>query len=357
VITRVRLREAILCAVAWIALGVVYGTLVYSQALNAMGFALSLRVGLENTAAPVLMGLIIWKVSAKSRWPPARPFRFLAFHAAGATAFALITAATALITSWSGSAGGMPLRLLYRVVLPSQFAMGILLYGIVACGSYAVRGALKSRDLKVVAERAERLRAQADLSAIRAHINPHFLFNTLHSVSELLREEPARATEALERLSDLFHYTLRLDRDRVELVTLEEEWEFTESYLWLERLRLGTRLCVDAAIDDDAAECAVPPFTLQPLVENAVRHGLGPSPDGGTLVVRAHERDGFLVMEVRDDGVGAEPQAVLSSAGLGVRSIRQRLEGRHGAAATVRIARGESRGLSVTVTLPAESVA
>src|SRR5580692_6326559 len=114
--------------------------------------------------------------------------------------------------------------------------MGAQLYGIIVCGSYAVRGALRSIELKVVAERADRLRAQADLSAIRAHLNPHFLFNTLHSVSELLRDDPARATEALEKLSDLFHYTLRLDRERVELVTLEEEWESTESYLWLERV-------------------------------------------------------------------------------------------------------------------------
>jgi LytS/YehU family sensor histidine kinase len=235
--------------------------------------------------------------------------------------------------------------------------MGALLYGIIACASYAVRGAFKSRDLRIIAERADKLRAQADLSAIRAHLNPHFLFNTLHSVSELLRDDPARATEALEKLSDLFHYTLRLDREQVELVTLEEELEFTESYLWLERIRMGARLTIERHIDDEVVECAVPPFTLQPLIENAVRHGLGNTADGGTLVVRAHERDGVLVMEVSDNGVGAEPAAVLASQGLGVRSIRQRLEGRYGRAAAVDIVRRDHGGLSVTVTIPAEGLA
>ncbi len=321
-----------------------------------MGVGLSIRVGLENTVAPTLMGLGIWTLSGRYTWPEMRIARFIALHFALALAFGAVSAGTELLMTQLGNRASMSGDVLYRVVMPWQFAIGVLLYGLIASASYAVRGAMRSRDLRIVAERADRLRAQADLSAIRAHINPHFLFNTLHSMTALLRDEPAKAAEALERLSDLFRYTLDLDRERVELVSLENEWKFTSSYLWLEQNRMGARLRVDAELDDDALMCAVPPFTLQPLVENAVRHGLSPRQEGGTVVVRAHEIDGILSLRVSDDGMGADELSVMESAGLGVRSVRQRLEARHGGRSVFAVSTEKNRGFSVTISMPAEEL-
>jgi two-component system LytT family sensor kinase len=350
------LRALALCLLGWLSLGGIYAALIYSQSLGAMSVGLSIRVGLENTVAPTVMGLGAWFVSGRYAWPDTRIARFVAMHITCALAFGVVSAGTELLMMQITGRAGMPLAILYRVVMPWQFVTGVLLYGLIAGTSYAVRGAMHSRDMRIVAERADRLRAQADLAAIRAHINPHFLFNTLHAVTELLRDEPAQAAEALERLSDLFRYTLDLDRERVELVSLEDEWKFTNSYLWLERNRMGRRLQVDAELDDEALACALPPFTLQPLVENAVRHGLSPKPVGGTLVVRAHERDGVLSLHVRDDGMGADSIAVLNSVGLGVRSVRQRLEARYGERAVFGVTGAAGQGCSVTISIPAEEM-
>jgi two-component system sensor histidine kinase LytS len=147
---------------------------------------------------------------------------------------------------------------------------------------------------------------------------------------------------------------LRLDRDHVELVTLEDEWEFTRSYLWLEQLRMGPRLVLRAEIDDDALEYLVPPFTVQPLVENAVRHGLSDKRDGGTIRVVAGERDGLLHIEVTDDGVGTAA-VHQGSGGIGVRAVTQRLIAHFGDQTRTWVDSAPGRGYSVMLTFPAEA--
>lgn len=158
---------------------------------------------------------------------------------------------------------------------------------------------------------------------------------------------------ALERLSELFRYALRLDRDRVETVSLEEEWRFSASYLWLEQMRMGDRLHVEHSLSDDALLCNIPPFTLQPLIENAVRHGLSPKVGIGTLKVHAHEADGLSHLEVSDDGVGATVDALTDSPGIGVRAVRQRLQARYGTRAHLEITGAVGSGVTVAITMPA----
>ena len=336
----------------WLFLALVYAALLYSQSRGAMGPALSMRVSLENTVAPAAMGWGVWWLTGRYTWPESRWGPFVGAHLLLAMTFAAVWTAWMLFTVGALGPNGMSRDAVLHAALPWHVVMGLLLYGVIAGSSYGARGALQSRDLRLAAEHAERLRAEAELAALRAHINPHFLFNTLHSVSELLRMEPVVAQGAIERLSELFRYALRLDRHHVSLVRLEDEWKFTDSYLWLERLRLGPRLRVDADIDDDALDCLIPPFTLQPIAENAVRHGLSPKPAGGTLVIRARETDGRLVISVRDDGVGTDLAVVDASAGLGLRSVRQRLAARYGAAASVDVAGAAGAGLAVTMIIP-----
>jgi len=343
------MKRAVLWSLSgWLLLSVMYAALLYAQSSGAMGPALSLRVALKNTVAPTVMAGGVWWLTGRFPWPESKLARFLFGHAALACVFAALWSAWLVFV-----VAGLGSSMLHGA-LAWHFVMGVMLYGSIAAGSYATRGALRTRDLRLVAERADRLRIEAELSALRAHIDPHFLFNTLHSVSELLRSEPHAAERSIEQLSDLFRYTLRLDRHGSDIVRLEDEWSFTLNYLALEQTRMGERLRVDAAIDDDALDCLVPPFTVQPLVENAIRHGLGPKPSGGTLVIRIHEDAGQLHIHVSDDGIGVDSARLRQSNGLGLRSVTQRLAARHDGRAIVDIAPLQAGGTSVHVALPAQ---
>ena len=354
-VPRTRARFAFAYAACWVPIGVLYGIVVMLQT-GQFAAALAVRVGMENAITPALMGLGVWYLSRRYEWPEGRIWPFAVVHLLLSLVFGLTWTVSVYVLMGEAGRARMSEYVLWHIVLPWQSVFGVFLYGLVAGVSYALRAVTRSRDLRILAERAERLRAQAELSALRAHINPHFLFNTLHTVTQLLRGDPARAEAALEHLSELFRYALRLDRQRVELVSLEDEWQFVESYLWLEQLRMGERLRVDASLDDEALACAVPPFTLQPLVENAIRHGIGPAHSGGTLIVRAAERNGILEIEVRDDGAGADAAAVANDAGLGVRAVRQRIEARHGTRATAHVTSEIGKGFRVVLSFPAEAV-
>jgi len=337
---------------AWLILGGAYAAIIDTQSAGTMGAALSLRVAFVTTFAPAAMSLGILMLTGRFAWPERRVVPFAAVHVCLAIVFALVWTGSMLLVA-TGDPSRMPRDVVMTRVLPWHLVMGVLWYGLIAGSSYAARGALQSRDLRVSVERAERLRAEAELAALRAHVNPHFLFNTLHSVSELLRRDAPAAERVIERLASVFRYAVRLDRWRMDTVSLEEEWQFIENYLCLEQLRMGDRLRIDVTLDDEALACAIPPFTLQPLVENAVRHGIGPKVAGGTLFVRAVEEDAQLVITVADDGVGADMTALSSGTGLGLRSVRQRLHAKHGQHASVHVHASRGRGVRVTLRFPA----
>ncbi len=301
---------------------------------------------------PMLAGPALWWLSGRVPLETRHRARSVALHLVLMLLFA-VGWGFWIVWLMRAPAGGASVYA-RRFVLPWQLLMGVFMYGLITAVSYALRGVARSRDLLVAAERAEKLRAQAELAALRAHINPHFLFNALHAVSQLQRVNPSRAEEALERLSDLFRYVLRLDRERAQVVSLEDEWQFTQSYLWLEQMRMGERLQVSAEFDDEALGCVVPPFTLQPLVENAVRHGLAPKRAGGSLRVHATGDGHSVTIEVRDDGVGAPPDVARQSSGVGVRAVMQRLEARHGAAFRAEIDTAPDRGFVVRLHFPSE---
>jgi LytS/YehU family sensor histidine kinase len=220
--------------------------------------------------------------------------------------------------------------------------------------AHALTAARRVREREAAAARADAARARAELSALRARLDPHFLFNTLHSVGALVRADSAAAESALERFADLLRYVLDAERGGRDDVALHDELAFVRSYLALEQLRLGERLQVVEEVDPDALECAVPPLTLQPLVENAIRHGLAPLARGGTLRVTAGFDGDLLALEVADDGAGADAATTSRAAGLGLSTVRQRLQGRWPEARTdVVTAPGE--GFVVRLRLPARA--
>ncbi|MBZ5496056.1 MAG: histidine kinase [Acidobacteriia bacterium] len=178
-------------------------------------------------------------------------------------------------------------------------------------------------------QREEHLRAlaqQSELRALRAQINPHFLFNALNSLADLTQEDPTAAESAILHLSHVFRYAL--DASRRESVILDEELSFVESYLVVERLRFEDRLRYEIAASAEARSCRTPPMLIQPVVENAVKHGISCKIDGGMVKINAAVADETLRIEIEDDGIGFDPRSLesLRRQGVGLENVRLRLE-------------------------------
>ena len=166
-----------------------------------------------------------------------------------------------------------------------------------------------------------RLLSEAELETLRAQINPHFLFNALNALYAVIPRGASHARETLVNLADIFRYALDGKR---QFVPLEEELRIVEAYLQIERLRLGDRLSTSIDLDDRARSLKVPALSIQPLVENAVKHGISAKPEGGEVRVRTAVADGRLSVEVADNGTGFDPQEPRAS-GNGLTNVRRRL--------------------------------
>ena len=287
--------------------------------------------GLNSMAIAAAFGLVIWWETGRLRWPDDRGARFYAVHLVLAMSFSWVW--------WFASASQSALFAGDRWIdvlrkyagsrwLAWDLLFGVVLYGLIAGVSYKVRSREAFRAQRMSAARTEAELAQARLTALQAQLNPHFLFNALHSLSELVRSDPQSAEDALDSLGKMMRYALQ--QAEQDAVLLWEERDFVQDYLEIEQLRLGDRLTVRFNIDPAALDRPVPPFTLQPLVENAIRHGIAPRPAGGVLELSVQTRGDHLVLEVKDDGCGAEPATVEKTNGFGLRALRQRLASQPG---------------------------
>jgi len=187
------------------------------------------------------------------------------------------------------------------------------------------------REREVAAAHLETQLATAHLQALRMQLHPHFLFNALHSAAMLTMMDPEAAHRVLVQLSALLRTTL--DRSAAPEVPLSEEIDFMDRYLAIEQIRFQDRLRVDIHADDDALSAVVPNLILQPLVENAVRHGIARRTDARCLTIRAARENGSLVLEVEDDGPGLPPGWTLTppdGSGVGLTNVRSRLERTYG---------------------------
>lgn len=181
------------------------------------------------------------------------------------------------------------------------------------------------RILSMLARERElqELAASAHLAALRAQMHPHFFFNSLNSIAQLIHSDPNKAESCVERLAEIFRYLL--NRSDTEFVPLAEEIRVVEAYLEIERARFGEELEVEWNVDERAKAARVPCFILQPLVENAVKHGISRKVGGGLLTIEAVVREEQVQLRVRDTGNGtADPDTVFDR-GVGLRSVRDRL--------------------------------
>ena len=226
---------------------------------------------------------------------------------------------------------------------------------------YYLRQQQREEEAAELAQEAHELRAQkaeleaqlsaAQLEALRMQLNPHFLFNTLHAVSTLVGRDPKGVRRMIARLSTLLRYVL--EENEKQEVPLRDEIDFLRGYLEIQEVRFQGRLNVDIRVDSDVEPALVPTLILQPIVENAIKHGVSEHPDVGKIEVSAHREGDRLILEVADNGTGVEVASPeLLEKGTGLANVEARLKGLYGDAHKLAFETANLGGLRVTLTLP-----
>jgi hypothetical protein len=320
----------LLVCLAWILIGVVLGSqtaLGMSMQGTPIGLASALRTSLVNALPWIPATLVAIRMGARlpvtrSTWPRRLPVHLLAVPLVGWLANAGVVLGfwwmAGTFQGWSALARQVTMWATIRIHVAG------VVYGV----AYALtRGWLYVRDARTRELRVAQLEAQltrARLQALNEQIRPHFLFNTLHAIGQMWRS--GRADEAdsmLDRLGLLFQ-RVRSSTDRPR-IRLDEELSMVEDYLAIERARFSDRLNVSVSAAPEARACLVPPLLLQPLVENAVRHGVSTSPEACRVDVSATIRGAWLVLEVVDDGAGPGRGSSKAGTGTGLSNTRERL--------------------------------
>ena len=222
-----------------------------------------------------------------------------------------------------------------RVALPLAilFGLGAFAHALLRTRIQVMEAKLHAKE--VTEERARKLAAEARLRSLESRIHPHFLFNTLNSISSLIAVNPDRAEQIVGRLAVLLRASL--DTSHQPLIPLREELAMVESYVDIERARFGDKLRGSVEVPAELQGARVPPMSVQSLVENAVKHGITPQSGGGELLVTASAENGSLRIEVRDTGPGFDLSAI--HAGHGIDSVVQRLDALFGAKARLNVFR------------------
>ena len=303
-------------------------------------------IGLRAIGCAAALGLLVHRLTQRLPWPQPMRLDFVLIQLGAAAAYAVAwLALTGTVEAlWLGGLHHGELVIL-RVQASRYLVLGVWLYAMVAGVSYANQAAGR-------AARAEALAARAQLAALRAQLNPHFLFNALHTVVQLIPLEPRQAAQAAERLAGLLRTTIEEDRD---LVPLAEERAFVERYLEIERIRFGDRLRVSIRVSDEADDALIPSFSLQTLVENAVRHGAAPRVEPTDIVIEGRVARGMLTLSVIDSGAGAAAARLADGRGTGLIRLRERLVALYGSAARLEAGPGATGGFAASLQIPQPS--
>ena len=252
------------------------------------------------------------------------------------------------------SLGGLLIEGRPLLLLRDSYALpfGALLGALTTTGFYAVDNWWETRARLVRAERdalaRDKALAEAELRVLQAQVEPHFLFNTLANVVSLIRTHPDRAARLLEQLTSLLRASLSRTR-RVD-GTLGDELAVVRAYLDVQAFRMAGRMTFDVDVDPGLESVALPPLLVQPLVENAVLHGIEPSATGGHVAVRAERRDGSVRIRVVDDGVGLDPDT--AGHGVGIASVRERLRTAFGDRGRLTLTEAAGSGVSAHLQIP-----
>ena len=275
-----------------------------------------------------------------------------AFVAIGTCAAGWVAALEAWLNPWTPGMAPEPFLTLWERRFYGGMPSALLLYGAILVAGWWLESRERiARQETEAARMAERL-TKAQLSALRQQVEPHFLFNTLNTVTGLVREgRNDTAVDVIAGLSELLRHALKTsDRQQV---ALEEELELLERYLEIEKVRFAERLSVVMDVPEELRAARVPSLILQPIVENAVKHGIARRVEGGTVAIGAERRNGSVRLSVYNDGPPL-PEGWQQRGGIGLENVRERLESLYGPKGELRV-ENDGGGVKVTVTLPAEA--
>ena len=287
--------------------------------------------------------------------PLARRFHFeagktmhsLTVHAFGSLLFSLAyMGLRALVGQWQSAAS---FGEAFRPLLVKTWHFNLLIYWVIVAVSQAFQYYQRYREREIRNVELEKGLAQAKLQALQMQLNPHFLFNTLHSISSLMHKDVEAADRMVMRLGDLLRATLE-GADTQE-VTLRQELEFLERYLEIEKIRFGNRLTIKKQVDAEVIEALLPNLILQPLVENAIRHGIEPWSKPGCVELSARKDDNRLSLMVADNGAGLRGPDPPEE-GVGLSNTRARLHALYGKDHTFELRQGTNGGLLVQLSIP-----
>jgi signal transduction histidine kinase len=283
----------------------------------------------------------------------------LAIHACAAVAIVAVTMAIVVLYQFrlfpDPRGGDFTFGEAFSASVAQHLGPLLIVYACIVATQHAARFNDELQERRIEAANLETLLAQAQITALKTQLQPHFLFNTLNTVLSLLHSNVPVARATLLRLSDLLRRSLRNQAHHE--VPLQEELEFLEEYAEIQKTRFTDRLVVRFEIDPATRGLLVPSLLLQPLVENAIRHGLQPRREPGTVVVRSAREAAQLVLEVSDDGVGlpAPGQAAHDGSGIGLRNTRARLERMYGPEHSFSIRNVAPHGVCVQIRIPART--
>jgi signal transduction histidine kinase len=278
--------------------------------------------------------------------------RSLAWHGTLAAACAAVYVVWLPIVSRATSTSSVAQEqfgLVFRSQLGARATLAVLMYAAIAGVTVAMDEGRRRRTRDLQTARLEADLARAQLQALQMQLQPHFLFNTLHAIGMLVQEDPAKASATIIQLGDLLRRTLALAD--VPEIALREELEILRDYLRIEETRFGDRLAVTIDAPAELLTSTVPSFILQPIVENAVRHGVAPRTSPGHITVRARRAGSSITIEVEDDGPGFATGDTRDG-GIGLAATRARLEVLYGQRASVACDEGPGGGALVRVSIP-----
>jgi two-component system, LytTR family, sensor kinase len=313
-----------------------------------------LRLSLAECYILAILSLVIFRLRRLFPLEQNKWLQGLLFHGAASIVFAFLeTTISAFVNEFLRFQLPKP-TVTGKVLLfffMAKLHQNIIIYWIILGVSQTLDYYRKYRERELRASQLETRLAQAQLQVLKMQLHPHFLFNTLNAISALIHQDVELADRMIARLGDLLRTTL--DNANKQEVPLHQELDFIQPYLEIEKARLGTRLTVQLDIDPTAMDAEVPNMILQPLVENAIRHGIAPRSEPGRIEISARRDDGFLQLQVRDDGPGLPPtQRELLKEGVGLANTRARLEQLYGPDQRLDLENGAGTGLTVRVSIP-----
>ena len=344
-------RRFALHVALWTAIGLFFATQTHvdhAYSGHPLTWGQSLSLALLQWYLWALLAPLVFFLSRRFPFERGRVGRALAVHGAAVVVLAVtkLAADSALAPRIVGvPSATVPLATLH---------LNVLTYAAIVGASHAIDYYRRFREREVRAAHAEARLAEARLAVLRTQLQPHFLFNTLHAISSLVRVDPDAADAMIARLSDLLRVTL--ESGGADEVPLRREIDVLRRYVEIEEVRFQDRLRVRYEIDPETLDAAVPSLVLQPLVENAIRHGVARLARPGTVAIRSSRDGARLRLEVGDDGPGAAPDAK-PGRGLGLDNSRNRLAELYGADHRFAVSTREGGGFRVTIEIPLRATA